>query len=459
MPNGKIDTHKSRLVAIGNHQRPGIDYFETFSPVIKHAKIRLILGTAVSRNWPLMQLDVNNAFLHGPLTDAVYMLQPPGFIDKDKPNHVLRLKKAVYGLKQAPRAWYNALKDFLLSIGFKNSVADASLFILRSGSQFIYILVYVDDIIITGTSKVEITRVTNLLASRFSLKELGELSYFLGMEATRTPAGLHLTQTKYMVDLLRRAKMDNAKPVATPMSSSQSLTLQSGDKILNPTEYRTIVGALQYLSLTRPDIAFAVNRLCQFMHQPTTTHWEAAKRVLCYLAGTIDKGIFFSSSAVPPTLHAFSDADWAGDKDDYISTGAYIVYLGRQPISWSARKQGSVARSSTEAEYRAVSDTACEVKWVASLMAELGLSSASTPTIYCDNVGATYLSANPVFHSRMKHMALAYHFVRKQVQAKQLRVSHISTHDQLADALTKHFPRARFQNLISKIGLCSRRPS
>lgn len=208
-------------------------------------------------------------------------------------------------------------------------------------------LVYVDDIIITGTTISEMSRVTDLLAAKFYLKDLGELSYFLGMEATRNTDGLHLTQTKYIVDLFRKIKMVYAKPIATPMSSSQSLTLLSGDALPDPSEYHATVGSLQYLGLTRPDIAFAVNRFSQFMHKPTIVHWEAVKRVLRYLIGTCDKGIFFSTST-PLTLHAYSDAYWTGKRDDYTSTRAYIVYLGKQPVSWLAKKQSGVVRSSTE---------------------------------------------------------------------------------------------------------------
>lgn len=199
------------------------------------------------------------------------------------------------------------------------------------------------------------------------------------------------------------------------MCSTQVLTQKGGVSLEDPLTFRAIVGSLQYLCLTRPDIAFAVNRLSQFMHCLTTLHLEAAKRVLRYLVGTANKGLFFSRNT-PLTLHAYSDADWAGDQDDYTSTGAYIVYLGKQPISWSSKKMKGVARSSTEAEYRSLTATAAEVMWIAHLLRELRFPLTATPTLYCDNIGATYLAANPVFHSRMKHLALDYHFVRGATQ-------------------------------------------
>lgn len=194
--------------------------------------------------------------------------------------------------------------------------------------MLVYILVYVDDIIITGSDTTEVTCIISLLADRFSLKDLGELSYFLGIEVHRTPASLHLTQTKYITDLLTRTNMASCKPILTHMFSNERLTLFSGSALADPLEYRATVGSLQYLGLTHPDIAFAVNRLSQFMHRPTTTHAEAVKRVMRYLAGTADKGFFFSRST-PLNLHAYSGADWTGDRDDYSSTGAYIVYLGK----------------------------------------------------------------------------------------------------------------------------------
>ena len=205
--------------------------------------------------------------------------------------------------------------------------------------------------------------------------------------------------------------MLDAKPIATPLATDGHLTLHSGIALTDCTAYRTLVGSLQYLCLTRPDIAYAVNKLSQFMHRPTTEHWNAAKRLLWYLCGTLTHGLFLHK-ANSLSLHAFSDADWAGNKDDYTSTSAYIVYLGSHPISWSSKKQRTVARSSTEAEYRSVAATTSELNWICSLLTELGVTLPKLPVIYYDNVGATYLCSNPVFHSRMKHVAIDYHFIR-----------------------------------------------
>ncbi|RVW74760.1 Retrovirus-related Pol polyprotein from transposon RE1 [Vitis vinifera] len=327
------------------------------SPIIKPTTVRLVLSLAVSQGWSLRQLDVNNAFLQGTLTEDVFMSQPPGFIDRDHPHHVCKLRKAIYGLKQAPRAWYHELRQFLLQFGFINSIADTSLFIFNNHGTILYLLVYVDDIIITGNNVEAAQTFIQQLSQRFSLKDLGPLTYFLGVEVISHTNGLFLSQRKYIADLLNRTHMTEAKPAPTPLATSPILTLQSGTPLSDPTEYRTVVGSLQYLSLTRPDIAYTVNKLSQFMHQPTSDHWNAVKRLLRYLCGTLDHDITLRRTS-PLALHAFSDSDWAGNKDDFTSTSAYIIYLGHNPISWSSKKQRTVARSSTEAEYRSVASTA-----------------------------------------------------------------------------------------------------
>lgn len=328
--DGSIDRLKARLDAKGFHQRPGLDYTETFSPVIKTPTVRVILSLAISYGWPLRQLDISNAFLQGTLTEDVYMVQPPGFINKTQPTHVCKLRKAIYGLKQAPRAWYIELKQYLVHLGFTNIVSDSSLFILRKQQYTLYLLVYVDDIIVTGSNSHFIDTFIKNISNHFSLKDLGPLSYFLGVEVIPYPHGLFLSQQKYIQDLLQKSHMNEAKPTPTPMVSSPPLTLTSGCPLSNPTEYRALIGSLQYLLLTRPDIAFTVNRLSQYMHRPTDEHWAALKRLLRYLAGTLHKGILLHSRS-PPCLHAFTDADWAGDRDDYVSTTGYVVYLGRNP--------------------------------------------------------------------------------------------------------------------------------
>ena len=247
----------------------------------------------------------------------------------------------------------------------------------------------------------------------FELKDLGPLSYFLGIQISHTQHGISLTQSKYAFDVLHRFNMENSKAVKTPCCSSSRLVPHSGVPLSDPTVYRSMVGALQYLTFTRPDLAFSVHQLCQFISKPTSVHLEATKRVLRYLRGTLHHGICFSPG--PLSLTAFSDADWAGDPTDRRSTTGLLVFLGPNPISWSAKKQPTVSRSSTEAEYRALATTATELSWLRILFKELRIFLPYVPVLWCDNVSAIALSANPIFHSRTKHLEVDYHYVREKV--------------------------------------------
>jgi histone deacetylase 1/2 len=337
--NGTIERYKARLVAKGFKQRYGLDYEDTFSLVVKPTTIRLLLSLAVTHGWFMRQLDVENAFLNGILEEEVFMRQPPGFVDSERPHHLCRLTKAIYGLKQAPRAWHARLAFVLRQHGFLESTADTSLFILQRPAVTIYLLVYVDDIIVLSSSSLAIDRLILGLCQEFAVKDLGSLHYFLGVEVTRQSGGLTLTQCQYARDLLRRAGMLKCKPADTPMSVVVKLFPTDSPSLSDEdaTTYRSIVGGLQYLTLTRPDLSFVINRVCQFLHAPTEEHWFAVKRILCFVHGTLDHGLLIRPS-VSSSLTVYSDADWAGDVGDRRSTGGYAVFYGENLVAWSARK-------------------------------------------------------------------------------------------------------------------------
>ncbi|KAM1296793.1 hypothetical protein ACFX2I_023596 [Malus domestica] len=446
--DGTIERHKARLVANGFHQKAGVDYTETFSPVVKHSTIRLVLSLAVSKKWPVRQLDVQNAFLHGYLHEHVYMKQPSGFIDKQFPHHVCKLQRSLYGLKQAPRAWFQRFSDFLFQLGFDESTCEYSLFVFNKRGVYIILLIYVDDILITGNSPRQMAHLIKKLGSLFSMKDLGPLSYFLGIEVKYNGDAMHLCQSKYALDLLTRTKFTAAKPISTPVSSGQKLSAYVGDPYANSELYRSVVGALQYLTITRPDLSYAVNQICQFMHSPKNTHWMAVKRILRYLKATYNHGLLYKPGTA--TLTAYSDADYAGNPDTRHSTGGFCVYLGSNLVSWSSKKQKTVSRSSAEAEYRQLAYTAAELSWLRSLYKDLHLHLVP-PTIWCDNISSIALASNPVFHSRTKHLEVDYHYVREKVVRKQLFVSYVCSQDQLADIFTKGLSSSRFKFLVSKL--------
>ena len=300
-----------------------------------------------------------------------------------------------------------------------------------------FVLIYVDDIIVASSSN-EATNALLKDLEDFALKDLGHLHYFLGIEVKRLDDGLVLSQKRYAAEVLRRAGMEKSKAVDTPLAVSEKLSATEGTSLGtdDSTRYRSLVGALQYLTLTRPDISYAVNKVCQYLHAPTTVHWSAVKRILRYIRGTLNMGLKIRKSN-SMLVSAFSDADWAGCVDDRRSTGGFAVFLGDNLISWTARKQPTVSRSSTEAEYKALANATAEMVWIQKLLAELRVPHPSMARLWCDNLGATYLSANLVFHARAEHIEIDYHFVKERVTNERLQIRPISSRDQIADGFTK----------------------
>ena len=313
---------------------------------------------------------------------------------------------------------------------------------------------YVDDIIITGNNSSLLDSFARKLNFEFATKDLGSLSYFLSLEATSTTDGLLISQLKYARDILNRAQLLDSKPVHTPMIVSQHLT-RDGPAFSDPTLYRSLVGAFQYLTITRPDIAHVVNSVSQFLHAPTMDHFLAVKRILRYVKGTLHFGLTFRPSTAPGALVAYSDTDWAGCLDTHHSTSGYSIYLGNNLVSSSAKKQPTVSHSSYESEYCALAATIVELLWLTHLLHDLKVPISPKPILPCDNKSAIFLSSNPVSHKLAKHVELDYHFLRELLVVSKLRTQYVPSHLQVADLFTQSVSRPLFDLFHTKLHVCS----
>ncbi|KAL0402265.1 UNVERIFIED_CONTAM: Retrovirus-related Pol polyprotein from transposon RE1 [Sesamum latifolium] len=442
--DGSIERHKARLVARGFSQQYGLDYDETFSPVAKLTTVRVLLALAASKNWNLWQMDVKNAFLHGELDREIYMNQPTGFLNLDHPEYVCKLRKALYGLKQAPRAWYGKIVEFLTHGGYLMISADSSLFIKAKERKLAVVLVYVDDLIITGDYEEEVLQTKENLSVRFQMKELGHLKHFLGLEVDLCETGMFLHQQKYSRDLLKKFGMLKCKSISTPVEPHAKMCAHEGQDLEDATMYRKLVGSLIYLTLTRPDISFAVGVMSLYMQNPKKPHLEAVRRILRYMKGTLSYGIMFQKCDAC-RLVGYCDADYAGDHDTRRSTTGYIFMLGSGAVSWCSKRQPTVSLSMTEAEYRAAAMAAQEITWLVQLLKELHQPIEYGVPLYCDNLSVIRLAENPVFHAKTKHVEVHYHFIREKVLQEEIKLKHVGTKRQVADLFTKGLDGNKFE--------------
>ncbi|KAM1046992.1 hypothetical protein PS2_026160 [Malus domestica] len=450
--DGTVERYKARLVTKGFTQREGIDYRETFTPVAKLTTVRCLLAVAAVRNWSLHQMDVQNAFLHGDLLEEVYMHLPPGLRRQGENQMVCRLNKSLYGLKQASRSWFQKFSNAIRQDGFQQSMADYSLFTKVSGDSFTVVLIYVDDMIITGNDDSAITNLKGFLHTQFRIKDLGHLRYFLGVEVARSTTGISISQRKYTLDILDEAGLLGAKPVQTPMKENVKLSPIDGELLKNASYYRRLVGRLIYLTITRPEITYSVHILSQFMQHPRKPHLNAVHRLLRYLKGSPGQGLFFPSKG-NLLLTGFCDADWARCSITRRSVTGYCIFLGGALVSWRTKKQGTVSRSSAESEYRAMASITCELTWMRYLLRDLQVTHHKPARLYCDNQAALHIAANPVFHERTKHIEIDCHIVRERILSGAITTTHVSSANQLADIFTKPLGQGMFHPILGKLGV------
>lgn len=452
-PDGSVVKYKARLVAQGFTQVEGIDYNETFAPTAKFTTIRSLLALAAKLDLEIDQMDVKSAFLNGELEEEIYMECPPGFSKSVR--EVWRLNKSLYGLKQAGREWYKKVKAEFEALGFTRSNADHGVFYKNDDGKLVIIAIYVDDMLIFSNSTAARNATKSALSERFEMTDLGEAHWILNMELTRDRANrtLKLSQRQYIETILDRHGMADCKPVATPMVQNQKLTKLDVPEI-DPQPYQQALGSLMYAMVgTRPDIAYTVGALSQHSATPGQEHWVALKRVFRYLRGTTDLSIVYDGK-IHDEPFAFVDADHANDPITRRSVGGYVYLIAGGAVSWSSKKQASVALSSTEAEYMAASTSTQEAVWLRILLGELGLLNLANPTRQrIDNQSAMALARNDAFHNRTKHIAVRHHFIREKVEDGEIDVEYVPTDRQVADVLTKPLGRVKHVRFVEGMGL------
>jgi hypothetical protein len=370
-------------------------------------------------------MDVKTTFLNGAIEEEVYIEQTQGFEVHSRDTHVCRLKKALYGLKQAPRAWYARMDNYLTRLGFSKSHADPNLYYKVMNNSPVILLLYVDDLFITCEESL-IIQCKKDLASKFYMKDLCLMHYYLGLEVWQKRGEVFLGQGKYAIKILQNFGMMDCKSMDTPMNTDiRKVKVPDSDPV-DPSLYRQLIGSLMYLVNTRPDICFAVNTLSQFQVKPRQENWIAVKHVLRYIRGTINYCLKYTTSS-DVQLHGFTDSDWAGSAKDRKSTLGMCFSLGSTMISWSSKKHKSVSLSTTEAEYMETCEACTEAVWLRNLISDLFDQNLESTTIYCDNQICIRLSEHPLFHERSKHIDIKYYFIRDKFQEGEVKLEYVPT--------------------------------
>jgi hypothetical protein len=451
----KTDGRKrARLVAKGFSQVEGIDFDEIFSPVVRYETVRMILATAALENWFVSALDVKTAFLYGQLDEEIYMEQPEGFKVKGQEGKVLRLRRAIYGLKQAALAWWKELDQSLQQLGFKRLYADAGIFVTRhADGTMLIIMAYVDDILFIGPNKSLLVNKKTLFMKKWECRDLGDCKEFLRMRLERKNGKIYLDQKAYLQKVLERFGMTNARFAATPLPAGYKPLDHTGsaDPVIR-SKFQSVIGSLLYIMLgTRPDIAYAVTKLSQFSANPSQEHLDKALYICRYLAGTADYALVFDGPS-NKGLIAYTDSDWAADPIKRRSVTGYFFKLANGIISWQSRSQKTVALSSTEAEYMALSDCSRQAVWMKSVYSELGMPLGTIP-ICGDNQGSIFISSNPVQERRSKHIDIRYHYVRECIEERKVAIYFVDGSLNPADLFTKNLGQAKFEQFRNQLGL------
>ena len=459
---GKIERYKARLVAKCFTQKDGIDYKETFSPVSKKDSLRIIMALVAHYDLELHQMDVKTAFLNGELEEEVYMDQPEGFSIGGK-DMVCKLKRSIYGLKQASRQWYLKFNDVITSFGFKENIVDRCIYLKVSGSKIMFLVLYVDDILLATNDLGMMKSTKNFLSKNFEMKDMGEANYVIGIEIfhDRSQGLLGLSQKTYINKILERFKMEKCSAGKVPIQKGDKFGLYQCPKNelekeeMNNISYASIVGSLMYAqTCTRPDISFAVGMLGRYQSNPGIEHWKAAKKVLRYLQGTKDHMLTYRRSNYLETV-GYSDSDYAGCCDTRKSTCGYVYLLAGGAISWKSAKQTVIAASTMEAEFVACFEAMVQGLWLRKFISGLGIvdSIAKPLKIYCDNSAAVFFSKNDKYSKGAKHMEIKYFAVKEEVQKQTITIQHISTEMMIADPLTKGLPPKIFHEHVERMGI------